>query len=177
MEKTMTALKTITPREAAKLVKEGASLIDIRGADEHARERIQGAENWPLDQLAPKSLTNPKGMIVYHCKTGMRTGANAEKLAEAASCEAFIVEGGLDAWKKSGLPVLADTSQPMEVNRQVQITAGALVLSGVVLGAAVTPAFYLLSAFVGAGLMMAGITGWCGMARLLAVMPWNRRAA
>lgn len=173
----MTALKTITPQEAAKLVKEGASLIDIRGADEHARERIQGAENWPLDQLAPKSLTNPKGVIVYHCKTGMRTGANAEKLAEAASCEAFIVEGGLDAWKKSGLPVLADTSQPIEVNRQVQITAGALVLSGVVLGAAVTPAFYLLSAFVGAGLMMAGITGWCGMARLLAVMPWNRRAA
>lgn len=173
----MTALKTITPQEAAKLVKEGASLIDIRGADEHARERIQGAENWPLDQLAPKSLTNPKGMIVYHCKTGMRTGANAQKLAEAASCEAFIVEGGLDAWKKSGLPVLADTSQPMEVNRQVQITAGALVLSGIVLGAAVSPAFYLLSAFVGAGLMMAGITGWCGMARLLAIMPWNRRAA
>ncbi len=173
----MTALKTITPQEAAKLVKEGASLIDIRGADEHARERIQGAENWPLDQLAPKSLTNPKGMIVYHCKTGMRTGANAQTLAEAASCEAFIVEGGLDAWKKSGLPVLADTSQPMEVNRQVQITAGALVLSGIVLGAAVSPAFYLLSAFVGAGLMMAGITGWCGMARLLAVMPWNRRAA
>lgn len=173
----MTALKTITPQEAAKLVKEGASLIDIRGADEHARERIQGAENWPLDQLAPKSLTSPKGMIVYHCKTGMRTGANAAKLAEAASCEAFIVEGGLDAWKKSGLPVLADTSQPMEVNRQVQITAGALVLSGVVLGAAVTPAFYLLSAFVGAGLMMAGITGWCGMARLLAIMPWNRRVA
>ncbi|WP_420561918.1 YgaP family membrane protein [Tepidicaulis sp.] len=65
----------------------------------------------------------------------------------------------------------------MEVNRQVQITAGALVLSGIVLGAAVSPAFYLLSAFVGAGLMMAGITGWCGMARLLAVMPWNRRAA
>lgn len=173
----MTALKTITPQEAAKLVKEGASLIDIRGADEHARERIQGAENWPLDQLAPKSLTNPKGMIVYHCKTGMRTGANAQKLAEAASCEAFIVEGGLDAWKKSGLPVLADTSQPIEVNRQVQITAGALVLSGVVLGAAVSPVFYLLSAFVGAGLMMAGITGWCGMARLLAFMPWNRRAA
>lgn len=173
----MTALKTITPQEAAKLVKEGASLIDIRGADEHARERIRGAENWPLDQLAPKSLTNPKGMIVYHCKTGMRTGANAQKLAEAASCEAFIVEGGLDAWKKAGLPVLADTSQPLEVNRQVQITAGALVLSGVVLGAAVSPAFYLLSAFVGAGLMMAGITGWCGMARLLAIMPWNRRAA
>jgi len=173
----MTALKTITPQEAAKLVKDGASLIDIRGADEHARERIKGAENWPLDQLAPKSLTNPKGMIVYHCKTGMRTGANAQKLAEAASCEAFIVEGGLDAWKKAGLPVLADTSQPLEVNRQVQITAGALVLSGVVLGAAVSPAFYLLSAFVGAGLMMAGITGWCGMARLLAIMPWNRRAA
>lgn len=172
----MTTPKTISPQEAAKLIKSGATLIDVRGADEYAREHIKGAENRPLDAL---SVLQPgSGQIIFHCKSGMRTSANAAKLAAAApSCEAYIIEGGIDGWKKAGLSVEADTSQPLELNRQVQIAAGALVLAGAVLGAAVNPAFYLLSAFVGAGLMMAGLTGWCGMARLLAVMPWNRRMA
>lgn len=61
--------------------------------------------------------------------------------------------------------------------RQVQITAGSLVLTGVLLGLFVAPGFFGLSAFVGAGLIFAGVTGWCGMANLLRVMPWNRRAA
>ena len=60
--------------------------------------------------------------------------------------------------------------------RQVQIAAGSLVLAGVLLGAFVAPGFYALSGFVGAGLLFAGVSGFCGMARLLAVMPWNRRA-
>ena len=68
-----------------------------------------------------------------------------------------------------------DSGQPIEIMRQVQITAGSLVLLGVILGTWVAPAFYGLSAFVGAGLMFAGISGWCGMAKILAVMPWNRR--
>lgn len=58
--------------------------------------------------------------------------------------------------------------------RQVQITTGLLILTGVVLGWFVNPAFYALSAFVGAGLTFAGATGWCGMAMLLKAMPWNR---
>ena len=92
-------------------------------------------------------------------------------------CETYILEGGLDAWRKAGLPVALDRSQPIEIMRQVQIAAGSLVLLGVVLGAFVAPGFYPLSGFVGAGLLFAGVSGFCGMARLLAVMPWNRRAA
>jgi hypothetical protein len=72
------------------------------------------------------------------------------------------------------LPVLRDTGQPIEMQRQVQIAAGVLVLLGVVLGYFASPAFYGISAFVGAGLTFAGISGWCGMAQLLALMPWNR---
>jgi predicted branched-subunit amino acid permease len=60
--------------------------------------------------------------------------------------------------------------------RQVQIGAGSLVLIGIILGTLVAPGFYALSAFVGAGLVFAGTTGFCGMAHLLARMPWNRRA-
>ena len=85
-------------------------------------------------------------------------------------------EGGLDAWKKAGLPVSFDRSKPIDIMRQVQIAAGSLVLIGVMLGFLVNPGFYALSGFVGAGLLFAGVSGFCGMARLLGVMPWNRRA-
>ncbi len=67
-------------------------------------------------------------------------------------------------------------SAPLELMRQVQIAAGSLVMAGVILGFAVAPAFFGLSAAIGAGMAFAGISGWCGMARLLAAMPWNRRA-
>lgn len=73
------------------------------------------------------------------------------------------------------MPIVEDKSQPLPLMRQVQIAAGALILLGVVLGYAVNSGFFLLSGFVGAGLTFAGLTGFCGMARLLAVMPWNRR--
>ncbi|WP_312760251.1 rhodanese family protein, partial [Pulveribacter sp.] len=86
-------------------------------------------------------------------------------------------EGGLDGWKRAGLPVLRDTSQPLELQRQVQIAAGSLVALGTALGAGVSPWFLLLPGFVGCGLVFAGVSGFCGMARLLVRMPWNRSAA
>ena len=90
--------------------------------------------------------------------------------------DAFVLDGGLNAWVKAGLPVVANAKAPLEIMRQVQIAAGSLVLIGVLLGLAVTPAWFGLSAFVGAGLTFAGVTGFCGMARLLMLAPWNRRA-
>jgi rhodanese-related sulfurtransferase len=107
----------------------------------------------------------------------MRTDANAAQLASASPCQAYLLEGGIEAWRKAGLPVIDDAKAPLEIMRQVQITAGLLVLTGVILSLTVAPAWIGLSAFVGAGLTFAGATGWCGMAKLLAVMPWNRRAA
>ncbi|HEX2527584.1 MAG TPA: rhodanese family protein [Geminicoccus sp.] len=93
--------------------------------------------------------------------------------ARPGGYRAYVVEGGLEAWKRAGLPVEQDRRQPIEVMRQVQIAAGSLVL----LGALVTPWFYALAGFVGAGLVFAGVTGTCGMASLLRHMPWNRPAA
>jgi len=167
-------LPTITPEEARRMVATGARLVDIRAADEHARARIPGAENRPVDTLG--RIGNAPA-VVYHCRSGMRTGANAALLAAASDCPAYLLEGGLDAWRAAGLPVTDNSKAPMEIMRQVQITAGSLVVLGVVLGLMVQPAFLGLSAFVGAGLVFAGTTGWCGMAKLLAMMPWNRRAA
>jgi rhodanese-related sulfurtransferase len=101
----------------------------------------------------------------------------AQLAAAAPACETYNLDGGIDAGKKAGLPVTLDRTQPIEIMRQIQIAASSLVLIGVMLGFLVTPAFYALSGFVGAGLLFAGSTGFCGMARLLAVMPWNQRAS
>jgi rhodanese-related sulfurtransferase len=134
---------------------------------------VPGARHNPLSRLAPIETRHAK-TVIFHCRSGARTAANAPRLAAAAGCEAYILEGGIDAWKKAGLPVAVDSKQPIEIMRQVQIAAGSLVLLGVALGVWASPAFLGLSAFVGAGLVFAGVSGWCGMAKLLALMPWNR---
>lgn len=168
-------LQTIDPVRARRLLDEGALLVDIREPDEFARERVPGARNQPLGNIANLATGNAKA-VIFHCRSGNRTQLNAQRLAAATDCEAYLLDGGLEAWKKAGLPVAVDARQPLEIMRQVQITAGSLVLLGVVLGTWVAPAFYGISAFVGAGLVFAGVSGWCGMARMLALMPWNRRA-
>lgn len=168
------SLNRISPAEAARRIAEGALLVDIREPDEHARLRIPGARNIPVSRL---DRIGDAPAVIYHCRSGGRTDAQSSRLAQASDCQAFLLEGGLEAWRKAGLPLAEDRSQPLEIMRQVQIAAGALILAGVLLGFAIAPGFFALSAFVGAGLAFAGISGWCGMARLLALMPWNRRAA
>ncbi len=174
----MTALKSISPARAAELIRDGGVLVDIREADEHARERIPGARHHALSRLGTESpARDGDDIVIFHCRSGMRTQSNAGALAaSAAGCEAYVLEGGLDAWKKAGLPVAKDSKKPIEIMRQVQIGAGGLVLLGVLLGTFVHPNFYALSGVVGAGLLFAGVTGFCGMARVLALMPWNRAA-
>jgi rhodanese-related sulfurtransferase len=102
------------------------------------------------------------------------TAENAKTLLDRG--DAVLLDGGLAAWKHAGLPVVADRRAPLPIMRQVQIAAGSLVLLGVILAVLVSPWFMALSAFVGAGLVMAGVTGFCGLANLLAHMPWNRRS-
>jgi hypothetical protein len=85
-----------------------------------------------------------------------------------------VIEGGLNAWRAAGLPSHLDRAQPLPLQRQVQIAAGSLVVLGVLLAVAVSPWFVLLSAFVGGGLVFAGLSGTCALGTLLAAMPWNR---
>jgi len=171
------ALKLISPDTARQLIDSGAVLVDVRSADEHAREHIAQARHLPLEQLA--AGTAPLGnasAVIFHCRSGHRTQMHAQRLGECVACDAYLLDGGLDAWKRAGLPVVADRRQPLELQRQVQIAAGALALLGTVLGAAASPWFYVLPGFVGAGLVFAGMSGFCGLARLLMKAPWNRKA-
>jgi rhodanese-related sulfurtransferase len=97
-------LKHINAREAKRLVDEGAVLIDVREHNESASENIPGATNHPLSRLkAPLEHNAP--VIVFHCKSGARTRMNAMALANCTNAEAYILDGGIDAWKAAGLPV------------------------------------------------------------------------
>ena len=169
------SLPYISPSDAKALLDRGAILIDIRDPDEHARERISAARNVPLSKLCNSGAGTDGATIVYHCKSGNRTRTNAPMLAEADDADAFILDGGIDAWKKAGLPVAVDRAQPIELMRQVQIAAGGLALAGAIFGYTVHPGFYAIAGGVGAGLLLAGLTGTCAMARLLTLMPWNRK--
>jgi rhodanese-related sulfurtransferase len=172
-------LTSLAPADVAARIRAGhAVLIDIREPDEFARRHSPGAVSMPLSQFDLKPLpVLPGTAVVFTCKTGMRTGANAARLAAPVAGDAFVLAGGVDAWAAGGLAIAQDRRAPLEMMRQVQIAAGTLVLAGVLLGWLVAPGFFALSGFVGAGLMFAGISGFCGMARVLAIMPWNRAAA
>ncbi|HEX6959570.1 MAG TPA: rhodanese family protein [Ferrovibrio sp.] len=151
-------------------------LIDIREPPEFARERIAGARLVPLARLDGHDFgADRDNVAVFTCRSGMRTTMHASRLLAKGFRETYLLAGGLDAWKRAGLPVERDEGAPLDLQRQVQIAAGGLALLGTLLAWLVSPWFLLLSGIVGAGLMTAGLTGFCGMARLLAIMPWNRR--
>lgn len=173
----MTAsLRKLSPQAVRERLDTGrAVLVDIREPDEYARSHIKGALSQPLSQWEKAHLTiDPDADVIFTCRSGMRTAGACDRLAARVTGEAFVLDGGLNAWEKAGLPVETDADAPLEIMRQVQIAAGSLVLIGVLLGFLVAPAWFGLSAFVGAGLTFAGVTGFCGMARLLMLMPWNR---
>lgn len=174
----MTAIvHKLSPQQVRERIDAGlAVLVDIREPDEFARSHVKGAQSQPLSTWEKAHLSiDPDADVIFTCRSGMRTAGACDRLAARVSGEAFVLDGGLDAWAKAGLPVETDADAPMEIMRQVQIAAGSLVLIGVLLGFIVAPAWFALSAFVGAGLTFAGVSGFCGMARLLMLAPWNRR--
>jgi rhodanese-related sulfurtransferase len=171
-------LISLEPNDVHDRIQRGkAVLVDIRDSDEFARRHIPGALSRPIAAFEQAHLRiDPDNDVIFTCRSGMRTAACSQRLKDAVLGDAFVLNGGVDGWARAGLPVRENARAPLEMMRQVQIGAGFLVLAGVTLGFAIHPAFYLLAAGVGAGLTFAGATGFCGMARILAVMPWNRAA-
>ena len=171
-------MREASPREVFDWLRQGeAVLVDVREADEFAREHVAGATLNPLSRLDAATMAVPDGKkLVVMCRSGNRSMQAVNALQGRVDGVVYNMMGGIMAWAKQGLPLEKDLAQPLPIMRQVQIAAGSLVLLGVVLGYLTDPAFFLLSGFVGAGLTFAGVTGFCGMANLLQVMPWNRPA-
>ena len=174
----------ISPQELARRRQSGQSidLIDVRTPVEFREVHVDFARNVPLDRLDVQAIKSKHSEISRNsgadqplyviCRSGNRAKQACDKLA-AAGLNVVNVEGGTLAWDAAGLPVVRG-KKAISLERQVRIAAGFLVLVGAVLAMTVHPYFAGLSAFVGAGLMFAGITDTCGMAMLLARMPWNQ---
>lgn len=153
-------------------------LLDVRTAGEYESVHISGAYNVPLDTLsehAREIRASVREPIVLVCQSGQRA-RRAEEALEAAGLENLhVLEGGIAAWLAAGLPVVRGARR-LSLERQVRIAAGALAGTGGLLAATVHPAFGWLAAFVGGGLVFAGVTDTCGMAMLLTRLPYNRTA-
>jgi rhodanese-related sulfurtransferase len=158
---------------ADQLAEQRVKVIDVREPMEFASGHIAGSLNVPLSRITQADL--PKGPLVLVCHSGNRSAQALAQLMQQGHPHPLVdLEGGIPAWQQAGLPMRQLKNAPLPLMRQVQIAAGSLVLLGLILGTWVAPAWILLSWFVGAGLVFAGISGFCGMARLLAAMPWNR---
>ena len=157
---------------------ESAVLIDVREPDEYIREHIPQARLVPLSGFNDEDFPGEHDKIaIVHCRSGSRTQAAAATILQAGFAEVYQLKGGLQAWRKAGYPVNENRRAPISIMRQVQITAGGMVVLGIILALAVSPWFMALSAFVGAGLVFAGASGTCAMASILSRMPWNRIVA
>jgi rhodanese-related sulfurtransferase len=172
---------TISPRDLAARQQAGqpVELIDVRTPVEFREVHADLARNVPLSGLDPVAVMNaragnPDQPLYVICQSGGRGRQACEKFLTAGFANVVNVEGGTRAWAESGLPVTRG-KKAISLERQVRIAAGSLVLLGVGLGFA-HPAFFGIAAFVGAGLVFAGVTDTCGMGMLLARMPWNRVA-
>ena len=167
----------VSPPLLSKWLAQGeALLVDVREDFEHAEERIEGAALAPLSKFDPQKLRDEHGdsRLVFLCRTGKRSREAAQRYRRGDEA-VFHAAGGIENWKAAGHAVLRPPGGPrLPIMRQVQIVAGSLVVVGTTLGWVVAPPFLVIPAFVGCGLVFAGASGWCGMALLLARMPWNR---
>lgn len=153
------------------------ALIDVRTPVEHDEMHISGSRLMPLDRLdadAVKSAIGQAEQCVIICRSGKRAEQAFQKL-RAAGCENLsILDGGVTAWEAAGLPLERSERKRLPLMRQVQLIIGVLALTGSVLALTVDKNFAIIPAFLGAGLTLAGSTGWCGLAILLSKMPWNK---
>ncbi|MEI6241413.1 MAG: rhodanese-like domain-containing protein [Planctomycetia bacterium] len=175
---------TISPTALADLRRKGekVTLIDVRTPAEFGEVHVDFAHNIPLDRLDSKEVASVAngGPVYFVCKSGTRSQKACEKLLAAGVTDVVSVEGGTAACEAAGVPVVRGR-KVMSLERQVRIAAGALVAVGAALAAFGTEAPVNwqaigagLAGFVGCGLVFAGITDTCGMAMLIAKMPWNQ---
>lgn len=171
--------KTMTAEEFASKCCDTDCVLDLRTAAERNTEYLEGSLHLPVQDLGEASFAKvlqevPGDKPVYLlCQSGRRAVMAIEKLNGSAR-ELVIINGGINALKACDITFKQGDRHVVSLERQVRIAAGFLVVLGVVLGTLIAPIFYGVSAFVGCGLMFAGITDNCAMALVLSRMPWNK---
>lgn len=178
-----TQVETISPQQLHEVKGRGryAPVLDVRSVAEYRAGHIPGAQLIPVDVLSEDALAQTfkrpslgrEETLYITCHTGPRARQAAERLQGAGYKNVTLIEGGTQRWEQLGLPV-ERCGKALSLERQVQIAIGSLLVMKVLLGFSVHELFFALTALIGVGLIVAGTTRWCGMAKLIARMPWNR---
>lgn len=178
-----TRVLSITPERFASLRQLGQTpvLLDVRTDAEYRAGHAEGARLVSLDEIDPRALPTLIGKpglgryetLYLTCQSGARARRAAERLAEAGYHNLAVIEGGTKAWEQAGLPMVR-RGRAIGLDRQVQIAVGTLLVLKVIFGFTIHEIFFAAVPLIGVGLIVAGVTRWCGMANLLARMPWNR---
>ena len=178
-----TQVSTITPQQLHDAQRKGrySPVLDVRTVAEYRAGHIPGAQLIPIEELTPEVLETQfkrpglgnEETLYITCQAGPRAEQAAERLKLAGFDKLALVEGGTQRWEQAGLP-MQRCGKAIALERQVQIAVGSLLVMKVLLGFSVHELFFALAALIGVGLIVAGTTRWCGMAKLIARMPWNR---
>lgn len=159
----------------AKCENDGAQyqLVDVRSPLEFESEHISESINIPLGEMANRAFELKKeANIVLVCRTGNRA-LRANDLLARHSYKTIVMDGGIEKWKQENLPVI-EGKKVISLERQTQLTIGIILLLSVAAGFIFNQWFFLVPAFIGAGLTFAGLSGTCGLALLIAQAPWNK---
>lgn len=172
-------MKHILAEEAKELIENNqcSLLVDVRSAAEFRASHVPGARNIPLDELDDEigDVVKDKDSTLYlMCSCGNRSGKGCEEMEDMGYHNVISIEGGIIEMKRLGMKIVEEAHHVMSIERQVRIASGLLVLMGLLLGFMVDPWYFAISAFIGSGLVFAGMTDTCGLGLLLARMPWNK---
>ena len=173
------SFKTVDAKTLKKWLDKGeAVLVDVREPAEYTAENITYSTLLPLSGVSKATLPDYAGKkLVIHCRKGGRGGSACEKLlAEDPSLDIYNLEGGITSWIEAGLPIASSGTFFLPLDGQVQLTIGLTLLMGSIVGFFLTPLVFLLTGIIGVGLTIAGLTGFCGLATLMAKMPWNKKS-
>ena len=162
----------VSPEEARNI---GHAVIDVREFPEYASGAIEGSRLVPLSTVEKEAAKwNTTEPVLLVCRSGKRAAQAATTLERLGFQHVSVLKGGFEAWKEAGLPAHVEEHKPWSMERQVRTIAGSMVLLFTALGLLVSPWFFALTLFVGAGLVFAGVTDICLMATALGKLPWNR---
>lgn len=157
------------------LIQGSCQLIDVREPAEYHLQRITAAKLIPLGELEKRHAeVDQSKPVVVMCQAGMRGSKAAQLLSKLGYPQVLNLEGGMSAWQNAGLK-FEKSGNGLPVMQQTQLVIGLGVVVGAILAIALHPLYALICAFFGCGLTLAGSTGWCGLALLLAKMPWNQK--
>lgn len=152
-------------------------VLDVRSAADFESAHIEGSYNVPFATLSEHRDDVADRLdrdVVLVCRSGARAEQAESALAATASPNLHVLHGGIDAWRAAGYRVV-EGAQRWDLERQVRLVAGSIVLTSVLVST-IVPATKWLAAGIGGGLTFAAVSNSCLMGRMLSKLPYNRTA-